>query len=176
MLEASTLPILSAVHILLKGIIVALYLLLPLFTKSFISLEIVIILAAVDFWIVKNIAGRLLVGLRWWVDFDEEGEEMWKFECKVDESKVNPANDKIFWWTLALFTVIWLALTVINVFRLDITNVMICLFCGAMIAFNLYSYYQCSKAQSENVKKLAFQYGQGAVKKFMTGSIVANYF
>ena len=78
-LEASTHPLLSAIHIILKGVIVALYLLLPLFTKSFLSKEIVIILAAIDFWIVKNLVGRLLVGLRWWVDFDEEGEEMWKF-------------------------------------------------------------------------------------------------
>jgi hypothetical protein len=38
-----------------------------------------VIAAAVDFWIVKNIAGRILVGLRWWVDFDEKGEELWKF-------------------------------------------------------------------------------------------------
>jgi hypothetical protein len=45
---------------------------------------IVVIATAVDFWIVKNLAGRLLVGLRWWIDFNEEGEESWKFECKVD--------------------------------------------------------------------------------------------
>ena len=67
-------------------------------------------------------------------------------------------------------------LTIINIFRIDVTNFIICLFCGAMIGFNLYFYYQCSKAQNENVKKLALQYGQGAVKKFMAGSIVANYF
>jgi len=30
--------------------------------------------AALDFWIVKNLAGRLLVGLRWWIDFDENGD------------------------------------------------------------------------------------------------------
>ena len=48
-------------------------------TSSFNVLMIVIIAAAVDFWIVKNLAGRLLVGLRWWIDFDENGEEAWKF-------------------------------------------------------------------------------------------------
>jgi hypothetical protein len=36
-------------------------------------LQFVVIAAAVDFWIVKNVAGRILVGLRWWVDFDEKG-------------------------------------------------------------------------------------------------------
>ena len=101
---------------------------------------------------------------------------MWKFECKVNEKDVNPADDKAFWWTLALFSLIWLVLTVINVFRIDITNIMICAFCGAMIVFNLYSYYKCSKVQSENIKKLAKQYGNEMMGKFISGSIVANYF
>lgn len=26
---------------------------------------------AVDFWITKNVTGRLLVGLRWWEEIDE---------------------------------------------------------------------------------------------------------
>jgi hypothetical protein len=40
---------------------------------------IVTILGAVDFWVVKNVTGRLLVGLRWWSDFDERGKEIWRF-------------------------------------------------------------------------------------------------
>jgi len=34
----------------------------------------VVLAAAVDFWIVKNLCGRYLVGLRWWIEFSEEGE------------------------------------------------------------------------------------------------------
>ena len=33
----------------------------------------VTMLGAVDFWVVKNVSGRLLVGLRWWSDFDDQG-------------------------------------------------------------------------------------------------------
>jgi hypothetical protein len=33
----------------------------------------VLILAAIDFWVVKNISGRLLVGLRWKSEIDEKG-------------------------------------------------------------------------------------------------------
>lgn len=72
-LTATAHPILAAQHILLKAAIVAAFLILPLLIKSLTSLEIVVIFAAIDFWIVKNVTGRLLVGLRWWVDFDEEG-------------------------------------------------------------------------------------------------------
>ena len=58
---------LAAQHVILKAIIVGAYLILPLIIKSLTSMEIVVIFAAVDFWIVKNITGRLLVGLRWFL-------------------------------------------------------------------------------------------------------------
>lgn len=69
----------AAIHIILKIAIVATYLILPFITTPFNVLMIVVISAAVDFWIVKNLSGRLLVGLRWWIDFNESGEETWKF-------------------------------------------------------------------------------------------------
>ena len=62
-----------------------------LFSDVFVFIT-VTVLSGMDFWVVKNITGRLLVGLRWWVDFDEQGEEHWKFECKVNEQENNPAN------------------------------------------------------------------------------------
>ena len=34
------------------------------------------------FWFVKNIAGRVLVGLRWWNEVKEDGTEIWVFESK----------------------------------------------------------------------------------------------
>lgn len=36
-------------------------------------MAIIILAAAVDFWISKNIVGRKLVGLRWWIEFTEDG-------------------------------------------------------------------------------------------------------
>jgi hypothetical protein len=36
---------------------------------------IITIFAAMDFWTVKNVTGRLLVGLRWWSEIDEQGNE-----------------------------------------------------------------------------------------------------
>lgn len=46
-----------------------------LFLNAFIDEEIatfliVVILAAFDFWTVKNVTGRLLVNLRWWSEID----------------------------------------------------------------------------------------------------------
>jgi hypothetical protein len=44
-----------------------------IFSSSILVFILVIILSALDFWTVKNVTGRLLVGLRWWSDYDEKG-------------------------------------------------------------------------------------------------------
>jgi hypothetical protein len=33
--------------------------------------ESIVILCAIDFWFIKNVAGRKLVGLKWWEEIDE---------------------------------------------------------------------------------------------------------
>ena len=44
------------------------------FASSFVfSFVIVVLLLAFDFWTVKNVSGRLLVGLRWWNEVAEDG-------------------------------------------------------------------------------------------------------
>jgi hypothetical protein len=46
----------------------------------------VISLCAFDFWTVKNVTGRILVGLRWWSIIKEDGKEEWHFEA-LENSK-----------------------------------------------------------------------------------------
>jgi hypothetical protein len=44
---------------------------------------IVVMLVAADFWTVKNVTGRLLVGMRWWNEIvPETGESKWQFESR----------------------------------------------------------------------------------------------
>lgn len=60
----------------------AFYILSTLFVDSFVIIFVVtVVLGALDFWVVKNISGRILVGLRWWNEINEQGESVWKFEC-----------------------------------------------------------------------------------------------
>lgn len=39
-----------------------------------------VVLLAFDFWTVKNVTGRLMVGLRWWNEIKEDGSNEWIFE------------------------------------------------------------------------------------------------
>lgn len=55
------------------------------FTSNFIVHFVTcIILLAFDFWTVKNITGRLLVGLRWWSYVQDNGHSEWVFESLED--------------------------------------------------------------------------------------------
>lgn len=66
---------------LAQGAAIAFYILFSLFVDSFVIIFVVtVLLAALDFWVVKNISGRILVGLRWWNEINEQGQSIWKFE------------------------------------------------------------------------------------------------
>lgn len=85
---------------------------------------ITIILLAMDFYYLKNIAGRRLVGLRWWNEVHgQSGDSHWVFESapQPDEpgGKVVNATDKRFFW-LALYAqpALWVALAVFALVKL----------------------------------------------------------
>lgn len=62
---------------------IVVYMLCGWFSNSFIaSFVTVVLLLSMDFWTVKNITGRLMVGLRWWNYVDDNGKSHWVFESK----------------------------------------------------------------------------------------------
>ncbi len=64
-----------------RSLAIFLFLFANLIYSSFIvGFVIIITLLSADFWTVKNITGRLLVGLRWWNYVDEDGKSIWVFE------------------------------------------------------------------------------------------------
>ncbi|CAL5379505.1 unnamed protein product [Camellia sinensis] len=86
-------------HVLFKAAALAFYILSALFVDSFVIIFVVtVLLAALDFWVVKNVSGRILVGLRWWNEITDEGESVWKFEC-LDQEENSEWND---WQTTVL--------------------------------------------------------------------------
>ena len=59
----------------------AFYVVFSVFIDSFvIQFVFTVLLLALDFWTVKNVSGRILVGLRWWNEVDEQGQSVWHFE------------------------------------------------------------------------------------------------
>ena len=77
-------PVAAFFHVFFRATALLVYLFLSyFFSDSFVELFIaVILLLAFDFWTVKNVTGRLLVGLRWWNRVKEDGSSEWVFEAK----------------------------------------------------------------------------------------------
>lgn len=73
--------LLTTCHPILQGAALTWYVICSLFTSSFIlHFVICVVLIAFDFWTIKNVSGRRLVGMRWWNETDQEGESLWRFE------------------------------------------------------------------------------------------------
>ena len=70
-------------HVFFRAAALLVYFFCGVFTDKFIASFIaIVLLSAFDFWTVKNVTGRLLVGLRWWNKIDEDGVSQWVFESR----------------------------------------------------------------------------------------------
>ena len=78
-------PVVTFFHIVFRLLAVIVYIFGGIFSSSFIGCFVgVVLLLSLDFWTVKNITGRIMVGLRWWNYVDETtGESKWVFEAGV---------------------------------------------------------------------------------------------
>ena len=91
--------------ILSQAAALAFYILSALFIDNFVIIFVVtVLLAALDFWVVKNVSGRILVGLRWWNEINDLGESVWKFECLDHEVGIQyfPCLDPLQWCNLSI--------------------------------------------------------------------------
>ncbi|KAH8326819.1 hypothetical protein KR067_003909, partial [Drosophila pandora] len=76
-------PYVTFFHLFFRGAAIVIYMFCGWFSDSFItSFVFVVLFLSADFWTVKNISGRLLVGLRWWNYVDDDGKSHWVFESK----------------------------------------------------------------------------------------------
>lgn len=78
---------------------------------------ITILLLAADFYYLKNIAGRRLVGLRWWNEVDPStGDSHWVFESSEPGTKViNPTDSRFFWIAIYAQPVFWIGLALVAI-------------------------------------------------------------
>ena len=70
-------------HLFFRTAALTTYLFCGIFGVGFItSFIMIILLLSADFWCVKNVTGRLLVGLRWINNIKEDGTSVWEYEAR----------------------------------------------------------------------------------------------
>jgi len=122
--KQSSHPIVLAFLYFFRIAAVGTYLLCGFFTENYIlSTVIVVVLLAVDFWNCRNVAGRRLVGLRYWNQVDDDGESYWVFESRDPSRPANPIDSKMFWIALYAFPVFWLLVLILSFIKFSISFV-----------------------------------------------------
>jgi hypothetical protein len=122
-----------------------------IFTSNYVFYFILIILlVAADFWNVKNIAGRLLVGLRWWNETNEMGKTIWVFENADENRYINPIDSKMFWSLMYAIPASWVVLAVFAVLKLQLLSLILVVIAISLSVTNTMAYNKCDKFGKAN--------------------------
>ena len=156
---------------LFKAVALTLYLLGNFFTDNFILIFVFcVLLLSFDFWTVKNISGRLLVGLRWWNQVHEDGSSNWVFESRDSNSRVNASDSRTFWTVLYATPVVWALLAIAAFFSLRFQWLLIVAIAIILSSANLIGYTRCDKDAKRRLGQLT-----GGSSGFGLPSMVTNF-
>jgi hypothetical protein len=172
-LAESSHPTALIFHLLFRSLALFTYLFLWILVgDSFILIFVLtVLLLAMDFWTVKNITGRLLVGLRWWTEPKADGSTAWIFESKATGNfKPNPVDSRVFWWSLYLFPAVWLLLGIIALLRFQFAWLIVVGMALVLCGTNLVGYTKCDK---DARKKLMSGLGNRFMSSFIGTKIEA---
>lgn len=143
--STSTNPTICIVHLIFKILAITTYILGGWFFNSITIFIFVSTFGVLDFWVVKNISGRILTGLRWWRVIDEEGKEKWIFESHDQDLKNNKIDGVFFWYGQIFASVFWVCMTFVKVLTMSPFWVILSSASFGLSGTNLYAYYMCRK-------------------------------
>ncbi|KAG1930028.1 Golgi apparatus membrane protein TVP23 A [Pimephales promelas] len=137
------------------------YLFCEFLSRSFIAnMVTIILLLSCDFWTVKNVTGRLLVGLRWWNQVDEDGRSQWMFESRSEASKkvVSNSESRIFWFGLIVCPVFWGFFVFSSLLSFNIKWLAVVIMGVVLQWANLYGYVRCKVGGGTQFRNMATNY------------------
>ncbi|KAM4597811.1 Golgi apparatus membrane protein TVP23 homolog B [Polymixia lowei] len=154
-------PLTTFFHLFFRTSAILVYLLCEIFSSSFIACMVtIIILLSCDFWTVKNVSGRLLVGLRWWNQVDADGKSHWVFESRKAHSQNTPsgAESRIFWLGLIVCPIFWIIFVFTTIISFKIKWLAVVIMGLVLQWANLYGYVRCKVGGKSNLRNMATNY------------------
>ena len=154
--------------LLFKTLAIIAFLILGLFGFSdALIFIIVVILNAFDFWFVKNVSGRILVGLRWWNEVRDDGTEVWIFESDY-EKRATSIYTTLFWSSLYIAPLFWGIFLIIELIGLSLMWFLVCLISFVLTFSNTIGYYKCSGEQKKKLTNFLAEKGQKGLSNILT--------
>jgi hypothetical protein len=119
----------------------------------------VLVCASVDFWVTKNIVGRKLVGMTWWMRINEDsGEETWVFHSTGSEA-IHVLNYNVFWSSSLGAAIFWGFSTLLSVLVSRLFWIALCAVCLLLAALNFVFYLRCRGNHQEKFRGIADRMG-----------------
>jgi len=169
--KTSSHPVALFFHLFFRALAIVVYIIPFVHRNSYvISFVTITMLLAFDFWTVKNISGRLLVGLRWWNEINEDGTNSWLFESK-DNRVINKTDSRIFWGALYIAPVVWLVFAIVSLVSFNFKWLLVDIVALSFNLANLIGYYKCEKDAKQ---KLGGLLGNKNIFESMIGNVVTN--
>jgi len=157
-------PVAVFFHFFFKVSAIAMYLIGSLIIKQFVIMFIVVtMLAAFDFWTVKNVSGRLMAGMRWWNEVTPDGTNKWIFESVADRDSVDSGESMTFWISLFVTPAVWILFFLSTLLPPNIPNMVVVLVGLSLTIANVVGYLKCRKDAKSKV--------QGAASNFVFGQL-----
>jgi len=148
------------------------YLFGVLFIKNFVLVFILtLLLLSIDFYYLKNIAGRRLVGLRWWNEVNTTtGDSHWVFESASRGDTQNATDKRFFWLSMYVAPALWVGLGVLAIVRfLNVIWLVIVAIAMILTITNTVAFSRCDKfSQASSLAGGAFS------ASGLAGSIASN--
>ncbi|XP_028572964.2 Golgi apparatus membrane protein TVP23 homolog C [Podarcis muralis] len=156
-------PIASFFHLFFRVSAIIVYLLCELLSSSYIACMVtIILLLSCDFWAVKNVTGRLMVGLRWWNQVDDDGKSHWVFEARKASAQTkkttSEAESRIFWLGLISCPLLWVIFAFSALFSFKVKWLAIVIMGVTLQGANLYGYIRCKVGSRKNLTSVATSY------------------
>ena len=147
-------PVVAFFHAIFKIVAVLTFIVGWLIGGSYVAVFIITTLAlSADFWVTKNVTGRLMVRLRWWNRVTEDGESEWIFESHPDADKVDGFDSYFFWLVSYINVGVWILFIVFNI--MSFSRLPLCVLGIALSGSNTMGYFKCSRDQKTKLTKLA---------------------
>ncbi|PIL32030.1 hypothetical protein GSI_06734 [Ganoderma sinense ZZ0214-1] len=150
---------------LFRTVAITVYILSGFFISNYVlSSVIVVVLLAMDFWNCRNVAGRRLVGLRYWNQVDDDGESYWVFESR----------------DIAVYTfpLLWLALLIVSILKFNLSFVPIVVLA---LVFNVtnaigftYADRDAKQKWANNLASSGWSMGMGGIGGQILTGVVKN--
>eukprot|EP00890_Picochlorum_soloecismus_P006761 jgi/Picsp_1/90/NSC_00090-R1_protein len=119
---------------------------------------------------VKNVSGRLMVGLRWWNEVSDTGGNEWKFESLQEGQRgVNKYDSRMFWAVLYATPAVWVLLGIVAFLKLNVDYLLLVVIAILLSGANLVGYFKCSKAAQNQLKGLRSELFAQGIKAYFRG-------